>query len=207
MRLTQNIFLGYCVIFSVLLILSVAAASKTLTSLILPVFFLPIAGYFFIEIALKIKQSKLKSGSSSSDTKSFSFTSKEFLGALLLFLFLIGSSLIRILSSSPTSELISPLSSLLPNSVSPESLDQTASPSSSLQVIRIKTEDQQSLVNIRQEASATAEVIFKAKHGQIFPLVAKHNDWYEIILEKGIKGFVNSQFSVAEDDATLIKTK
>jgi|GEM_PF-3207380 len=209
MRLTQNIFLGYCVVFSVLLILSVAAASKTLTDLLLPLFFLPIAAYFFIEIALKIKQAKVRSDTSRHTQKPFVIMSKEFLGTLILFVLLLGSSLFRILYGSTTSgSLITPLGAN-PTTTPAATESSSLAPSDRFfpPIIRIKAQDEKTFVNIHQEASSTARIIFKAKNGEIFPVNNEQGDWYEIILDNQSKGFVNSQFVIAETNAIQIKTK
>lgn len=68
-------------------------------------------------------------------------------------------------------------------------------------IITIRTEDGSSIVNIRQEATTSAKLIGKAKHGDTFALISKDSDWYQIKLSSGSAGFVSARFVAGDENS------
>ena len=58
----------------------------------------------------------------------------------------------------------------------------------------IKTDDFDSLINVRQSADITSPIIGHVKHGDSFEYQARIQDWYQIILPDNSFGFIHQDF-------------
>lgn len=58
----------------------------------------------------------------------------------------------------------------------------------------IKNQDFQEPINIYQNATSSSEIVGTANTSSKYQLVSEQNNWYKIVLNNNLKGFINKQF-------------
>src|SRR3989344_4516344 len=74
-----------------------------------------------------------------------------------------------------------------------------STPAATLTYVRVRTEDGISSVNIRKEATASAERIGRGRDGDTFEVISKITDWYEIKTASESVGFISAKYVEEEN--------
>ncbi len=80
--------------------------------------------------------------------------------------------------------------------------NQTGSKSTAAKQVTILSDG----TNIRETASTSSEIVIRANAGEQFPIIAEHEDWYEVSVANDKTAFV-ANWVVSVNDGTTIKKK
>lgn len=192
MKYFNTLLFIYCSLFIFLLVVSGITTAKSPTDLLLLLVFFPIILHFVITIFHQLRRKKQEGAPAIKDQKRFSFFSTSFLLTCILFLLLFSISVFQIINKTTNDQqaLLSPISTEPQEKITPTS--QVPKLTSLLHIVS----PDDSLINVRTNASSSASILLKVKNDQTFPLLSKQGVWYEVQLPDGKKGFVNEKFAV-----------
>lgn len=179
-EIAARIFLLICALLSTLASLSGVLSIKKTEDLVFQLAFLPITLFFIFE------------------TISVFFTDKKplfetlFSGKKNLFIFaliiLLAASTLKILSfgrSHEVKEEIKPTPILVHKETSSPTPKPTSSP-----YVTIKTNNPETLVNLRKEPTTASDIIGNLKNGEKYSLIDQKGDWYQIKIDETLSGWV-----------------
>lgn len=200
-----KILFYYCFLFTLFITISGVLNSTSPNMILMQAFFLPVLGYFIFNFIYQILH-KNKPTTSSIKSLPRKRKKKGFVIATLILLLLISTSVYSITNKKAN---LSPPSPSLnqtedrevlsaTNSASPKNTP-TASQSASISkatngFLMIKTDSDSIRVNIRRNATSSAEILEKTIGGTTYKFIDKQKDWYEIILKNNKTGFVHKDF-------------
>lgn len=160
--------------------LSGIIASKNIGSLFFQLLFIPITIYFTYSVFIQFFDKKAKPVVSTTTNRGALFFT------LVLFLILLVISITRVIkkpgSQLPTTK-HQPLTKLSP---SPKVI---ITP-----YLKVKDEYEEDIINVRQSASSASKILGVLDSKAKYRIVSKNNEWFEILFNKGVKGFVHEKF-------------
>jgi uncharacterized protein YgiM (DUF1202 family) len=178
-EITARTFLLICTLLSVLASVSGVLSIKKIEDLIFQLLFLPVTLFFIFETisVLFINKKPL------SETL---FQGKKGLFTFAL-VALVAASIFKILSFTKPKEIKeepSPSPLVIHKEITPTK-EPTKGPS-----ITIKTNNPETLVNLRKDPTTTSEIIGNLKSGEEYILISQKGDWYQIKIDDSLSGWV-----------------
>lgn len=189
MRIAKQILFFYCFTAALFITTSGIATSKSLQQLSLQLIFLPVTLYFIVTLIKKLLH---KNHTQEAPKAGFRIKTTLFVFCVFLVLLLISVMQVtshqtpigqKVVIKKPTAP-TTPVSHLSP---SPQEKEQ--------EYILIKTDEDNTKVNIREEATVSAKILEKTTNNQKYPLIKIEKKWYKILLNDGKEGYVNSEFA------------
>lgn len=173
----KKILFYYCLLLALFISISGIISSKNTSSLLFQLFFMPITIYFIYSVLIQFFDKKTKPIISSTINRGTLFIT------IVLFLFLVVTSIIRITKKPPK--------------LTKQPVKIVLSPSPKLVItpyLRVKSEYLKDVINVRKSATSTSTIIGILDTGKKYQIISKKDRWYEIIYDQGLNGFVNEKF-------------
>lgn len=189
----------YCCVFSILMILgSLIYTLKDSTNIYTSLLFFPVGIYFLYFYIKKRREKGIPVYASLS-------AHKIAVGIyFIIFFLLVGVSLSNILdkpienttNKSSIEQIISPsrLSEALEQNIE-STPSATTKPASNKIRIRIQTDNENGIVNVRYEAKGDAGIVSRVSNGEEFEILKNNNGWYLIELDDGKKGWIDYRYT------------
>lgn len=205
MKIATSILFYYCSLLSLALLASSFLAKDN--NPVFQLIFLPVAVYFVYKFAANLKNKN-------NDTENILQRRTVLIGYTVLFVGLTGAALGTIYTNP---ELLSPVSTSNNSQItqSNSDLEKNLSPSKvtetlitrqtekgevvsqkKLTIVKIKTNEPDGIVNVRQTPSADSAVVGTANNGQTFVLIDadRKEGWYKIKLDDSKEGWVDYRY-------------
>ncbi len=173
----KKILFYYCFILALFISISGIIASQNTVTLMFQLLFIPITLYFAYSVFIQFFDKKNKPITSSVMNRGALFIT------LVLFVLLLVTSIMRVVKKPQQEVKKSPSISISPN---PRAV---ITP-----YLMVKSNYQKDIINVRQSPNSTSKIIGVLDTKKKYQIVSRKNQWFEILFENGIKGFVNEKF-------------
>lgn len=189
MRFAKQILFFYCFAAALFITASGIATSKSLQQLSLQLIFLPVTIYFIVTLIKKLLHKN-----HTQEPPKAGFRIKTALLIICVFLVLLLISVMQVASHpTPIGQKVGIKKPTAPTR--PTSFLSPSPQEKKQEYILIKTDEDNTKVNIREEATVSAKILEKTTQNQKYPLINIEGKWYKILLNNGKEGYINSEFA------------
>lgn len=182
-KILSIVFFSYCVLASLFIAVSGAFTIRSHQSVVFQILFLPLVAYFIIEILLQLR------GGFSEKNWSFLFSKRRMIASVIIFLVFVFGGILKITIAVKKTDTTNPepdKTALIYNKSTSPSPFGNPEPKR----LEIVINDGSPAVNIRKSATLYSPIVAETKVKDIFELVKKEGQWYEIKLNENETGYI-----------------